>query len=137
MTTRILKGLPPMERRPDGSQYRMTPAQRKRANALIRRECCNYLGGSCISLDDGDSHTCSQMISFSVCCKWFRRSVLPLAATLEAEIYRSGDLKRCAVCGGVFVPGSNRAKYCEDCAVKVHKRQKAKSERKRRFSVDK
>ena len=31
------KDLPPLERRPDGSLYRMTPAQRKRASALIRR----------------------------------------------------------------------------------------------------
>ncbi len=36
-----LKKLPPLERKPDGSLHRMTPAQRKRANALIRRECCN------------------------------------------------------------------------------------------------
>ena len=36
------KRLPPIERRQDGSLYRMTPAQRKQANALIRRECCNY-----------------------------------------------------------------------------------------------
>ena len=39
------KDLPPLERRPDGSLYRMTPAQRKQANALIRRECCNCEGG--------------------------------------------------------------------------------------------
>ena len=32
--------------------------------------------------------------------------------TLEAEIFRDKDLKRCAVCGSVFVPKSNRAKYC-------------------------
>ncbi len=46
--------------------------------------------------------------SFSVCCKWFRWAVLPLDRTLEAEIYRDRDLKRCAECGGVFVPKSNR-----------------------------
>ena len=34
------KRLPPIEHRQDGSLYRMTPAQRKQANALIRRECC-------------------------------------------------------------------------------------------------
>ena len=27
------KDLPPLERRPDGSLYRMTPAQRKQANS--------------------------------------------------------------------------------------------------------
>ncbi len=130
------KRLPPIERKQDGSLYRMTPAQRKQANALIRRECCNYEDGNCMLLDDGDAHTCPQAISFSVCCKWFRWSVLPQAGTLEAEIFRDKELKRCAVCGRVFVPKSNRAKYCPDCAARVHRRQKAESERKRRSSVD-
>ena len=40
------KRLPPIERKPDGSLYRMTPAQRKQANALIRRGGCFYEGGS-------------------------------------------------------------------------------------------
>ena len=130
------KRLPPLECRPDGTPYRMTPAQRKQANALIRRECCNCEDGNCIVLDDGDTCTCPQMISFSVCCKWFRWAVLPLDGTLEAEIFRDKDLKRCAVCGGVFVPKSNRAKYCPDCAARVHRRQKTESERKRRSAVD-
>ncbi len=97
------KRLPPIERKPDGSLYRMTPAQRKQANALIRRECCCYEDGNCMLLDDGDTHTCPQTISFSVCCKWFRWSVLPQVGTLEAEIFRDKELKRCAVCGRVFV----------------------------------
>lgn len=128
--------LPPLERKPDGSLYRMTPAQRKQASALIRRECCNYDGGNCLVLDDGDTCICPQTISFSVCCTHFRFAVLPLDRTLEAEIFRDKDTKRCAVCGRVFVPGSNRAKYCPDCAARVHRRQKAESERKRRASVD-
>ena len=49
------KRLPPIERKPDGSLYRMTPAQRKQANALIRRECCCYEDGNCMLLDDGDT----------------------------------------------------------------------------------
>ena len=106
------KDLPPLERRPDGSLYRMTPAQRKQAASLIRRECCCCEDGNCIVLDDGDTCTCPQTISFSVCCKWFRWAVLPLDGTLEAEIFRDKDLKRCEVCGGVFVPnptGQNTA----------------------------
>ena len=75
-------------------------------------------------------------ISFSVYCKWFRWAVLPQIGTLEAEIFRDKELKRCAVCGGVFVPKSNRVKYCPDCADKVHRRQKTESERKRRSTVD-
>ena len=51
------KRLPPIERRQDGSLYRMTPAQRKQANALIRRECCCYEDGKmCIR----DSHLAVQ-----------------------------------------------------------------------------
>ena len=130
------KRLTPIERKPDGSLYRMTPAQRKQANALIRRKCCNYEDGNCMFLDDGDTCTCPQTVSFSVCCKWFRWAVLPLDGTLEAEIFRDKDLKRCAVCGGVFVPKSNRAKYCPGCAARVHRRQKTESERKRRSCVD-
>ena len=130
------KRLPPIERKPDGSLYRMTPTQRKQANALICRECCCYEDGNCMLLDDGDTHTCPQTISFSVCCKWFRWSVLPQIGTLEAEIFRDKELKRCAVCGRVFVPKSNRAKYCPGCAARVHRRQKTESERKRRSCVD-
>ena len=88
------KDLPPLERRPDGTHYRMTPAQRKQANALIRRECCNCEDGDCIALDDGDTCTCPQMISFSVCCKWFRWSVLPQIGMLEAEIFRDNSVRR-------------------------------------------
>ena len=124
------KRLPPIERKQDGPLYRMTPAQRKQANALIRRECCNYEDGNCMLLDDGDTHTCPQTISFSVCCKWFRCSVLPQIGTLETEIFRDKELKHCAVCGSVFVPKSNRAKYCPNCAARVHRRQKTESERK-------
>ena len=130
------KRLPPIECKQDGSLYRMTPTQRKQANALIRRECCCYEDGNCMLLDDGDTHTCPQTISFSVCCKWFRWAVLPQIGTLEAEIFRDKELKHCAVCGRVFVPKSNRAKYCPDCAARVHRRQKTESERKRRSCVD-
>ena len=88
------KRLLPIESKPDGSLYRMTPAQRKQANALIRRECCCYEDGNCMLLDDGDTHTCPQTISFSVCCKWFRWAVLPQSGTLEAEIFRDRSVRR-------------------------------------------
>ena len=136
MKDKLPKRLPPIEQRPGGSPYRMTPAQRKRANALIRRECCNCEGGNCILLDDGDSHTCPQLVSLSICCKWFRWAVLPLDEVLEAEIFRHKDTKGCARCGRAFLPKSNRAKYCPDCAAHVHRRQKRESERKRRYGVD-
>ena len=64
MSSPVYKGLPPIERKPDNSLYRMTPAQRKRANALIRRECCSYDEGNCLEQDDGDAHACTQSISY-------------------------------------------------------------------------
>ena len=86
MSKRPYQHLPPLEHRPDGSPYRITPPQKRRASGLIRRECCNCEDGNCLALDDGDTCACPQMISFSVCCKWFRWAVLPLDRTLEAKI---------------------------------------------------
>ena len=136
MSKRPYQHLPPLEHRPDGSPYRITPPQKRRASGLIRRECCNCEDGNCLALDDGDTCACPQMISFSVCCKWFRWAVLPLDRTLG-----SGDLPGQGLetpvrsAAGVFVPKSNRGKYCPDCAARVHRRQKTESERKRRSAV--
>lgn len=110
----------------------MTPTQRRKANALIRKSCCNYDGGNCIALDDGEPCVCVQSISYSLCCTWFRDWILPSAPSLQAEITSPKGLKRCAECGTPFLAKSNRAKYCSNCARKVHRRQKTASDRKRR-----
>lgn len=47
------------------------------------------------------------------------------------------ELHRCEVCGRGFLTHFGRAKYCRDCAAKVHRKQKAESARKRRSGVDK
>ena len=66
------------------------------------------------------------------CCRWFKVAVLPLDAALYAEISKSRDeVKRCAVCGAVFTPKSNRAKYCPDCAVRMRRKKEAERQRKR------
>lgn len=134
-----IKALAPIERRPDGSLPRMTPSQRKRANALIRKICCNYDDGNCLLLDDGDSCDCVQSISYSVNCKFFRRVLLEdkEGLSLKAEIFRDDTTKRCAVCGKAFQSKSSSAKYCANCAVTVQKRQKAVHARKRRARVEK
>lgn len=137
MEERMSKKLPEIERTPGGGLPRLKPGQRKRANALIRKTCCNYENGNCLLLDDGEECVCPQTLSYSVCCKWFRWAVLPQDKALEAEIFRSARVKRCAECGATFVPRSNRAKYCEACARRVHRRQKNASDRKRRWRTDK
>lgn len=115
----------------------MTPKQKRKANALIRKSCCNYDGGNCIALDDGEPCVCVQSISYSLCCTWFRDWVLPGNPALYAEISKPRGLKRCAECGTPFLAKSNRAKYCSNCARKVHRRQKTASDRKRRSKTDK
>lgn len=114
---------------------RMTPQQRKRANALIRKTCCNYDNGNCIALDDGEECVCPQTISYSVLCKWFRSAVLPADKALYTEVMQPHDIRRCAVCSKAFSSTSNNAKYCEGCAKTVQRRQKAVYARKRRSGV--
>ena len=89
--------------------------QYRRARRLVH-ECCNYDGGNCIALDDGEECVCVQAISYSLLCRWFRAAVLPLDRELETALFHRLDAKRCAVCGALFTPGSNRAKYCPECA---------------------
>ena len=61
-------------------------------------------------------------------CRWFKAAVLPL----DAEISKSRDeVKRCAVCGAVFTPKANRAKYCPDCVVQMRRKKEAERQRKR------
>ena len=89
--------------------------QYRRARRLVH-ECCNYDGGNCLALDDGEECVCVQSISYSLLCRWFRAAVLPLDRELETALFHRLDAKRCAVCGALFTPGSNRAKYCPECA---------------------
>lgn len=109
----------------------MNYPQYRRMRKLVH-ECCNYDNGNCIALDDGEECVCVQSISYSLLCKWFHCAVLPLDKPLETALLFRDELKRCAVCGQPFLPGSNRAKYCKPCAAKVHRRQKTDSDRKRR-----
>ena len=129
---RMSKKLPEIERTPGGGLPRMTPAQRKRANALIRKTCCNYNGGNCLLLDDGEECVCVQSISYSLLCRWFRAAVLPQDKELETALFHRLNAKKCAVCGALFTPGSNRAKYCPECSTRMQRINAAKRKRKQR-----
>ena len=107
--------------------------QQFRAVQRLVHECCNNDEGNCLLLDDGwEPCVCVQSISRSLICKYFRAAVLPLDRALEAALLHRMKCKQCCQCGAVFLPGSNRAKYCPNCAVEIHRRQKAESERRRR-----
>ena len=80
--------------------------QYRRARRLVH-ECCNYDGGHCIALDDGEECVCVQSISYSLLCRWFRAAVLPLAPVLEASLTGEAvgpETRRCAVCGRAVIP---------------------------------
>ena len=109
---------------------RLTPSQRKRCNRLIKKLCANYDDGNCLLLDDGETHICPQTIPYSLLCKYFRSAVLPAEKGLHAEIFRK-RIYRCAECGAVFVPNSNRQKNCAACGKRIHRIQKTESERRR------
>ena len=105
--------------------------QYRKVRRLVH-ECCNYDGGNCIALDNGEECVCVQSISYSLLCRWFRAAVLPLDRELETALFHRLDAKRCAVCGALFIPGSNRAKYCPECAGRMKRIKAAQRKRKQR-----
>lgn len=110
---------PEVERKPDGELYGLTPAQRRKVQALVR-DCCNFDNGRCLMMDG----PCAQAASGVLCCRWFRWAILedPANAVLKAEIFQDGEaVKRCVICGKTFVPKSNRATYCRACSKKIRK----------------
>lgn len=109
----------------------MTPKQRQRTNALIKRLCANYNEENCLLLDDGDTCVCVQSISYSLLCKYFCNAVLPADPTLEADILKTHP-DRCISCGSPIIKRNNRKKYCKRCAEIAYKNQQAKYARKKR-----
>ena len=82
---------------------KITPKQRVKINALVRRTCCNCRKGNCLLLDDGEEHACVQCISeeakcvqlisrYGIYCNYFLRAVLPAEKELYAEILRQNGM---------------------------------------------
>ena len=110
----------------------MNYQQYRTARRLVH-SCCNYDGGCCLLLDNGETCVCPQSITYSLVCRWFRAAVLPLDASLCAELLHRADMKKCVLCGGFYVPRSNRAKYCPECAIVARRRKEAARQRKRYY----
>lgn len=70
--------------------------QYRRVRRLVH-ECCNYIDGNCIALDDGEECVCVQSISYSLLCRWFRAAVLPQDKELETALFHRLNAKKCAV----------------------------------------
>ena len=68
---------------------KITPKQRTKINALVRRSCCNCCKGNCLLLDDGEETKCVQLISRSgIYSNYFLIAVLPAEKELYTEILR-------------------------------------------------
>ncbi len=135
----MIKDLPPIGKGTNGSLPLMTPAQKRESVKLIHSLCSYCDDGNCLYLDRGEVVTCPQCISYSVNCKFFRHVLLEdkQGQKLKAEIFKDDTVKHCSICGHAFHSISNNAKYCEDCAKSVQRKQKAKYARKQRSKVEK
>ena len=55
--------------------------------SLIKAQSCNCYDSNCLLLDDGETHTCPQLITPShIICRYFLESVLPGNKTLMKRI---------------------------------------------------
>ena len=129
----------------------LSPALQTRVNSLAKKECCNYDRGDCSIM----GKKCLQVGSKTVICGWFKKAVLPLDKTLEAEALidntnstsiESSEIlnyaqrvrqKQCDICGKTFNSIARNTRHCQKCAEKVHNMQKAESKRKRRSMATK
>ena len=114
---------------------KINPSQSRRIHALIRRLCCNCDHGSCLLLDDGEEHSCVQLISrYGIYCNYFKNAVLPADKELYAEIMEMAKGKRCALCNSAFSPKAKNQRYCPICAEKQKRRKAAGRQRRKRAS---
>ena len=125
----LYPGLSHIRTREDGTPYFYDEQVQKKLSKLIRNECCCFVDGGCVAIDDD---CCPQMLSLHICCRWFQDCVLPLAPPLEAEIFHDKDLRSCSECGTKFIAASPRSKYCPKCAARIRKEKNAGYKRKSR-----
>ena len=99
----------------------MNYQQYRTARRLVH-SCCNYNGGCCLLLDNGEECVCPQSITYSLICKWFRAAVLPADQELHGEIMAARPVNRCCICGAPIFSRSNAVKYCPACAARERRR---------------
>lgn len=99
----------------------------QKAKQLARKECANLIDGDCIDYDKPCfliSPKYDSIHDGAIDCDIFLLNVLPLQPDLQkaiwAEIIKDDDsspqeMKECFMCHKLFIPMSNRQKYCADC----------------------
>jgi len=61
--------------------------------------------------------------------------VLPLDESLCAALLYRENMKKCVLCGGWYIPKSNRAKYCPDCSKQDRRRKTCERVRRHRAGM--
>ena len=68
-------------------KLKLNPQLFEKVSALIKIQCCNCCEDNCLLLDDGETHTCPQLITPShIVCRYFLECVLPGDKTLLKRI---------------------------------------------------
>ena len=98
-----------------GEIIRIPEGYIRQVQSIAVEECANCDNGNCLLLDDGEPCVCPQSISRSLWCRYFFTSVLPGHKDLYFKLCGQGVQKQCELCGQVFYPRSNRARFCVKC----------------------
>ena len=113
----------------------LTPAELGAIRKLVKNLCANYSREyGCLLLDDNCYMLYGVAYTNMGMCKYFRKSVLPTDALLEAVLTGGGEAETrpCGVCGGAF-PANGKKAYCSDaCAGEAHRKRNRKNMRKKR-----
>ena len=58
-----------------------------RVNRIVRHSCCNCIDDNCLLLDDGEEHSCVQLISrYGIYCNYLLKCVLLAFPKLYGDI---------------------------------------------------
>lgn len=92
----------------------LTGKELRQVRDLIHSLCATYneYYNCCPKLNDYGCYQLTRRFTDSGMCRYFRESVLPLNAALEAVFFPKAT-KPCKICGERFVPEKGRV-YCSD-----------------------
>ena len=117
----------------------LTLKQFAEIKTMIKSCCCYCYQGNCLLLDDGDSHTCTQLITPShIICRYFIDAVLPADKTLHRSLINAPTavMLTCSLCGKKTERTGRNQKFCPGCAKKKQRQRNAEYMSAKRSRVD-
>ena len=120
-------------------KLKLTLKQFAEIKTMIKSRCCNCYQGNCLLLDDGDTHTCPQLITPShIICRYFLDSVLPSDNALKKSVTGQSPTETviCALCSSKTERTGRNQKFCPDCAKKKQRQRNAEYMSAKRSRVD-